>query len=450
MSNKTMVFNEKTVGRHTKRLQKELSKINHELKLSEAQNMLSRILGMNDYHELKQVLKFDNKDIVPKIQSNFPILKITNNQYESMMIAHYGISLINAEKNFERYCKFGEIDNIKKYLQSEDIEIQNYIQINSHYFFKIAASENQLYVCKMLSQLPYCKLEDMSDAEIIHILQWTNKNEYEDDVFNYIFYELKLPLKMDYKEVNLLLELLISSNNLSSIKKYINDKRTTHLIDINWSTPSGTFWSIVRNKKYCVELYDYFVNSFDLLLNKDNLSALFINNNPRFFAKVIINKNFNALKEVLFEALCNKETQDPVTPELTTPKISMHQFLDDNLLSLAIKRKENDYDTLKFFINNMHISPSMHDYLVIQNACYYCDLEALHYLLGFQDCENYLKNNAQKIFDYLSNSLLNNEYLISQYHMCKFLFNKYALKINHISFKSNNSKLILFLQEHNI
>lgn len=448
MSNKTMVFNEKTVGRHTKRLQKELSKINHELKLSEAQNMLSRILGMNDYHELKQVLKFENKEITPKIQSNFPIVKITPNQYNSRMIEEYGISLINAEKNFERYCKFGEIENIEKYFQSEDIEIQNYIKVNSHYFFKIAASKNQLYICKMLSQLSYCKLEDMSKEEIVHILQWTNKEENENDVFNYIFYELNLPLKLESKDVNLILYNLVGSNNLSSIKRYINDERINHLININWSTPSGIFWSIVRNKKYCVEIYDFFVDSFNLSINKENLSALFINNNPRFFVKVINNKNFNTLKEVLFEALCKEETRDLINPELTTSKQSMHEFLDNNILSLALERKENNYDTLKFLINNLHISPSMHDYLVIQNACYYCNLQALHYLLGFPDCENYLKNNAQKIFDYLSNSILNNEYVINQYSMCKFLFDRYKLKINKISLKSNNSKLILFLQDN--
>lgn len=62
MNNKSLVFTEKTIGRHTKRLQKELAKINHDLKLSEAQNMLSRILGMKDYHELKQVLKFEDKE----------------------------------------------------------------------------------------------------------------------------------------------------------------------------------------------------------------------------------------------------------------------------------------------------------------------------------------------------------------------------------------------------
>ena len=62
MTHQNLILTEKAIGRHTKRLQKELLKLNHEFKLSETQNMLSRILGMNDYHELKQVLKFENKE----------------------------------------------------------------------------------------------------------------------------------------------------------------------------------------------------------------------------------------------------------------------------------------------------------------------------------------------------------------------------------------------------
>lgn len=60
MIHQNLILTEQSIGRHTKRLQKELSKFKQDLRLSEAQNMLSRVLGMKDYHELKKIFKFEN------------------------------------------------------------------------------------------------------------------------------------------------------------------------------------------------------------------------------------------------------------------------------------------------------------------------------------------------------------------------------------------------------
>lgn len=79
MTQQNLVLTEKAIGRHIKRLQKELSNIQHQIKLSEAQNMFSRILGMKDFYELKKVLQLENsleESVVIPIKNPFQEDKI--------------------------------------------------------------------------------------------------------------------------------------------------------------------------------------------------------------------------------------------------------------------------------------------------------------------------------------------------------------------------------------
>lgn len=72
-----LVLNEHSIKRHAKRLQNEMLQYNQNFKLSHAQDMLSKIFGMNNWHELKSILA-KNNDLLSKIifdEKNTDILK---------------------------------------------------------------------------------------------------------------------------------------------------------------------------------------------------------------------------------------------------------------------------------------------------------------------------------------------------------------------------------------
>lgn len=52
-----LVITEKSLKRHTKRLQQEMLHYKEDFKLSEAQNMLAKIFGTKDFHELNSIIK---------------------------------------------------------------------------------------------------------------------------------------------------------------------------------------------------------------------------------------------------------------------------------------------------------------------------------------------------------------------------------------------------------
>lgn len=449
MTHQNLILTEKAIGRHTKRLQKELLKLNHEFKLSETQNMLSRILGMNNYHELKEVLKFENKEEEknnePKKQVNFPIIKVTQNELNNIHFKHFGVSLENAEKSFQTFCENGDIVSIEKYLNSENIDIRKYIIENSHYFLKIAASKNQLHIVKLLFSLPYCKLEDMDTSEITHILSWTDKSEGNEDVFNYIFHELKLPVNLDYKEANFLLGQIVSRQSLNTVKKFINDSRIKSLVDINWSTPSGIFFNIACNNKHALSLLKFFIKKYNMKIHEKNFREGLRNENIKFIKFIFENIdsiNYSSILESkleLPEEFLNENNQ-----AMTISGNDLSVFLDKNLLSLALNFKNNKLFDYLLHNKKLNINPSDHNFLAVENACYFCNIPALKKLLTYKDCENFISTNAQIIFDKLSTSLIYNKKEL-QYQMCKFLLEKYKLKVNFISKTPRNSKLYIYL-----
>ena len=62
MTHQNLILTEKAIKAHCKRLQKELKNYNQDLSLGETQNLFSKALGFNNFHELKKVL-VNNKNI---------------------------------------------------------------------------------------------------------------------------------------------------------------------------------------------------------------------------------------------------------------------------------------------------------------------------------------------------------------------------------------------------
>lgn len=56
MTHKNLVLSENAVKRHCKRLQQLMKHYNQKLSLGEIQNLFSKTLGFNNFHELKQIL----------------------------------------------------------------------------------------------------------------------------------------------------------------------------------------------------------------------------------------------------------------------------------------------------------------------------------------------------------------------------------------------------------
>ncbi len=88
MTHQNLILTEKAIKNHSKRLQKELKTLNQDLSLGEVQNLLSKTLGFNNFHELKKVLENEQKSKHPfdEIEDSFYNV-LDKNQYFKVFIA---------------------------------------------------------------------------------------------------------------------------------------------------------------------------------------------------------------------------------------------------------------------------------------------------------------------------------------------------------------------------
>ena len=219
MTHQNLVLTEQAIGRHTKRLQKELAKFNHELKLSETQNMLSRILGMKDYHELKQVLKFEDKE------------ETFEKDVEKSM-AEKLFSPIHAKQNMEKFFEEDNTHLITYYYYLNNKEIKDYLKENSFKFFKIAVQNKNKFLVDFLLQEKLIILENLIEKEIGELFYYLTN--YDLKLFDYIFYTLRFPLQISdhiKQRTSNWLNDIVKSKNIKRINRFLNDSRIINKID---------------------------------------------------------------------------------------------------------------------------------------------------------------------------------------------------------------------------
>lgn len=77
---RTIVLNEHSIKRHSKRLLEEMKPYKPEMTLGEAQNMFARCLGLNTWHEVKKILDAGTLPLLGNPQDTIIQLAITHNE----------------------------------------------------------------------------------------------------------------------------------------------------------------------------------------------------------------------------------------------------------------------------------------------------------------------------------------------------------------------------------
>ena len=123
------------------------------------------------------------------------------------------------------------------------------------------------------------------------------------------------------------------------------------------------------------------------------------------------------------------------------------ELLDESTLTDALK--SDNVELLKYLILNKKLKIEEYDHLALRTALIY-GYKSYSYLITLKECQDYLKNNAQDIFNKIIVNKINpeknkikNQF---QFQIAKYLYESYRLEINEMKYKSNNPKLINYLK----
>lgn len=118
MQHQNLVLTEKAIKNHCKRLQQEMKRYKQELSLCEVQNLFARVLGFNNFHEVKSVLQTDSHE-----NNSINIDDENQNDFYKFIA------------NNEKYSAKEKLDffNTKKYFIDSEEDIENIIKKNSYY-----------------------------------------------------------------------------------------------------------------------------------------------------------------------------------------------------------------------------------------------------------------------------------------------------------------------------
>lgn len=459
MTHQNLVLTEKAIGRHTKRLQKELSKINHDLKLSEAQNMLSRILGMKDYHELKQVLKFDKKEEEEEQEKGLEYYLDRNNF----------ITLEYAEQNLEKFFVKGSISIILDFLNSNNPLIQNHIKENAINYFNIAGRNNQLYLLKTLISKRLVDLNSLTEKEIESLYQNLLSDNIESlDSFVYIFYDLNFPNELSQNLVGSITHKLINLVNVQSIKTHLHN----FLYDNRVYFQREFFWN-----KCPVRVIEKDSNNIETIHTKYDLSFCSLNSvcvkGDLEIVKYLIEKqNVLPLEDgSTVSRACLSGNLDLVKYLINDVKAPFNYFqknnykkisdndmtyhLDFSTLSSAVK--SGKLELVEYLINYKKLVISDYDFLALRVALIESS-DIYKYFIKIPECIEYIKTNSQLIFNEVIskihyNGKINNENNYkklqeNQFQIACELLQKYSVEVDEVVTVNNNSKLIEMLEKY--
>lgn len=295
MTHQNLLLSEKAIKAHSKRLQKELKKLNQDLPLTQVQNLLAKSFGFNNFHDLKKILVINNKSIDENI-----VYK----------------NLINTSKNqtdinniYLKACKDGDLELVKLLLEDDNIinrpelDCKDFHNNENGAVYQACWSGNVEVVKYLLEDMKinikkhewlffYCGTKDVFKY-ISSYLDVNNQNEnfiknlkrrlinspfYDYDTFKEIL-DLKV-LKINKEEMNMLLYNIIIKNNG-------NHKIIQHLIKLGanlYNEDNDIFLTLMENlteleksgnnnkdyKQYITNKIHYISNMLNYLDNEYN------------------------------------------------------------------------------------------------------------------------------------------------------------------------------------
>lgn len=187
MSHHNLVLTEKAIKSHSKRLQKEMLESNIKLSVTEAQNLFSRILGFQHYHDLKSILNIDGNN-------NIKITSVKLSQENDF----YNFTLNNKNMDSDKKQKF--IENIPHFMVNEKFDNISEITKKKEYYNKLE---------KMIKEQEYD-----NEWAIIDYLESCIK---DDNLPEFIEKYDSIPIEKDYDHVY---DYILNAN-AQNIAKYV-------------------------------------------------------------------------------------------------------------------------------------------------------------------------------------------------------------------------------------
>lgn len=264
MSDENLKLTEHAIKRHAKRLQKQMKNYNQDLSLGESQNLLSKILGFNDWNHLNTILKPAMKE---HEKDNKLLISIKNSLYTRCAIISSSDLICKSISLF-----LGKSEILGDYYICEIFEnvssYQNFIKNNKQKFNFI------IYDSDFNDQ----NLNKQTDCPIIYLV-----NEKKEEIF------YRLILKLFY--ANKFVEAI------EKLKKYINENKgqVDHKL---WKLLLCSYQRNSNNDDFNKTALIY-SNKFNLEenINFDNFSFIPENNYNNYF----LSKPFS--KEDLFKII---------------------------------------------------------------------------------------------------------------------------------------------------
>lgn len=198
MSIDNLMLTEHAIKRHAKRLQKQMKNYNQEVTLGESQNLLSKVLGFNDWNHLNTILK----PAIEEYENNLSILKNKSQKHDDLINSFKNTSqtffAYNLDLNAECFSD-DYIDNVgkEKYNQQED-----FVQLRKNIIYyekqNIKLNELNLEFAQMLSTFPGYVIRGKAILSQDHLLR-EKRNQV---ILNILNYAINNHLHIDFNTVN--------------------------------------------------------------------------------------------------------------------------------------------------------------------------------------------------------------------------------------------------------
>lgn len=217
----------------SKRLQKELKNLNQDLSLSEAQNLFSKVLGFNHFHELKTII---NNNSLLKSNNLKPVIFIISNRD----IIHKSIFLF-LHPNYECIV-FHNIETARKYLNNpQNNKFPNIIINDTEEYFTYKNTPIILLTINSKADsfeknMELLFLENHNEQLIIELKNYIN--HYRGNVLRKYWYMLMMAYKLTHNEE----------------KFQYTALQFSHLFNLPWPIFNNFFYSLDKNENNCYYL----------------------------------------------------------------------------------------------------------------------------------------------------------------------------------------------------
>lgn len=280
MTHQNLILTEEAIKAHSKRLQKELKKLNQDLPLTQVQNLLSKAFGFNNFYELKEIFKnekINNKKyilnkIIPEHYKKNSITKKKENMLEHVLLDELEIVQHKIPQEFINLVDVILTSNLEKvitYIENNKIDLNYQIPGRNWQpknILEFAIFFEQYNILKYLIESKNINLNN-SHEYLIHIESKRN------NIKNFKYLCSILPYTQDTLNMSLLYS--TSGDNIEIVKYLLTSKELKLNANIHFRSDKCLKNAIDNGK---LNIVKYLLTSDDLL-DKPSLFSISFHGN---------------------------------------------------------------------------------------------------------------------------------------------------------------------------